>query len=121
MALSLFGQPLIIQDRSTQIIASQTIVTWKDGATIYGELSISNMASVRLAEAQGVKATGTLMLELDAQGRDKYPVEMNTYLKDPKSGVYIRIADTGVVEAGAGAGIINKRQFAVEAVSALPR
>lgn len=121
MALSMFSDTMIIQDRKTQTIAGQVIPIWSNGATIEGELSISNMQSVRLAEAQGVRATGTLLLDLDAMGRDKYPVSMNTFLYHPKSGVYIRVADQGVVEAGSGAGILNKRQYAVEALSALPQ
>lgn len=121
MALKLFEDDLIIQDPITNIVAGQLIVTWVRGAEITGELSISNMESVRLAEAQGVKATGTLMLGLDSQGRDIYPLRMNTFLYHPKSGVYIRIADNGVVEAGRGAGIVNKRQYAVEGLSSMPK
>lgn len=118
---SMFSEDLYIMDRHTQVIAGQTIVNWSKGAAIVGELSISNMQSVRLAEAQGVKATGTLMLELDSQGRDKYPVVMNTYLYAPKAGHYIRVADNGVVEAGTGAGVVNKRMYACEGVTVLPR
>lgn len=122
MALGgMFEEQLIIMDRMSQTIAGQPIVTWANGATIYGELSISNMANVRLAEAQGVRATGTLLLDLDNNGRDKYPVTINTYLYYPKGGHYIRVADMGVVEAGAGAGVLNKRQFSVEGVTVLPR
>lgn len=121
MALSMFQDVLIIMDRRTQTIAGQTIVTWENGSTIQGELSISNMMQVRLAEATGVKTTGTLMLDLDCNGKDIYPVTVNTYLYHPKSGVYVRVADAGVTEAGVGAGVVNKRQFSVEAVPVLPR
>lgn len=124
MALgSLFESDLIVMDRHTQTIGGQLITTWTNGATIQGELSISNMADIRLAEAQGVKATGTLMLPLDRDGRDKYPaIVMNSYLYDPKGQRYVRVADPGVVPSGNQmVGAINKRQFAVEGVSTLPR
>lgn len=119
--MGLFNEKLIIMDRHTQIIQGQPIATWSQGAEIEGSVSISNMETVRLAEAQGVRATGTLMLDLDAHGRDKYPqVTINTYLEYPNGNTYLRVADIGVVEAGEGAGPINKRQFAVEVAAVLP-
>lgn len=118
MALLLFGENWYILDRRTQTIAGQTVTTWARGALVNIKVSISNMAQVRLAEAQGVKANGTAMLPVDSQGKDIYPIGMNTYLENEKTGQYIRIADPGVTESGMS--IFGERQVAVEGVTSLP-
>lgn len=111
----MFEEQLIIMDKRTQTIAGQTIITWEEGARITAKLQISNMQSTLIAQAQGVIPTGYIVV---GKEYEKY-ITMNTYLKNPKDGKYVRVADTGVVEAGEG--IYQERQFAVEVVTALPR
>lgn len=109
-------EQLYIMDRHTQTIAGQTIVNWSEGASITAKLQISNMQSTLVAVAQGVVQTGYLVI---GKQYEKY-ITMNTYLKHPKSGRYIRVADDGVIEAGEGAPF-QEKQYSVESVVALPR
>lgn len=111
----MFEEKLILMNKSTQSGPAGPVVTWSEGAEIEAKLSISNMQDVLIAQAQGVIPTGYLVAD---KKFEKY-ITLDTYLKYPKGNFYVRIADTGIVEAGEG--VFNERQFAVEVVKALPR
>lgn len=102
-------------NKQTQTGPAGPVVTWSEGAQITAKMQISNMLDVQIAQAQGVLPTGFLVVD---KQYEPY-ITLNTYLKWPKSGVYIRVADVGVIEAGEG--IFNERQYAVEVVTVLPR
>lgn len=116
----MFESKLIIMNKQTQTGPAGITVTWSEGATIEAKLSISNMTEILLAQAQGVRASGYLVVDVDKSGKPKYPIEINTYLKFPKGGFYVRVADSGVIEAGEGAPF-QERQYSVEAMETLPR
>lgn len=90
-------------------------VSWYDGETISGALSISNMLETQIAQAQGVKGSGHLVVELETAKK----ITLDTYLKAPKRGEYIHVIDNGIIESGEG--YFQTRQFAVETVRNLPR
>lgn len=106
---------LIIMNRNTQIGPGGLVVTWSEGAEITGTLQLSNMQDTLIAQAQGVRANGTLSID---RSLEKY-ITLDTYLKNPRDGGYVRVADTGIVEAGTP--IFDTRQYSVEGVTALPR
>lgn len=116
----MFEEKLIIMNKTTQQGPAGPVVTWSEGAAIEGKLSISNMQEVLIAQAQGVRPTGYLVVNVDPSGKPTYPIELNTYLKYPRGGFYIRVADNGVIEAGEGAPF-QERQYTVEAMEVLPR
>lgn len=112
----LFSERLIIMNKTTQPHpAGGVAVTWSEGAQITAKMQISNMLDIQIAMAQGVQPTGFLVVD---KQYEPY-ITLNTYLKWPKSGVYIRVADAGVIEAGEG--VFNERQYAVELVTILPK
>ena len=101
--------------RHTQPSPAGVVATWTEGEAIVAKLQISNMLNVQIAQAQGVKPTGYLVIDEAKAGN----IGLNTYLRFPKAEAYVCVADNGVVEAGAG--IFKERQYAVEAVEALPK
>lgn len=107
-------------NKTVQTGPAGPVVSWSPGAEIEAKLSISNMNEVLIAMAQGVRASGYLVVDVDKSGKPKVPIEMNSYLKFPKGGFYIRVADSGVVEAGEGAPF-QERQYTVEAMETLPK
>lgn len=103
-------------DRHTQPSPGGGVaVTWTEGVPITGILQLSNMESTRIAQAQGVRENGTLSVD---RSLEQY-ITLDTYLKNPRDGGYVRVADTGVIEAGEP--ILNTRQYRVEGVTVLPR
>lgn len=116
------SEELYIMDRNTQVIAGQTIVTWKRGAKVYLDVSISNMMDIQLATVQGVIPTGYVAQDLDRFGNVAYPIGTNTYLEFPRAGAYIRITDDGVFPPGEYApGAVNQKQYAAVGIASLPR
>lgn len=115
----MFEEKLIIMNKTTQQGPAGPVVTWSEGAAIEAKLTISNMQDVLIAMAQGVRASGYLVVDVDKSGKPIFPIEMNTYLKYPRGGFYIRVADNGIIEAGEGQ--FKERQYSVEALEVLPR
>lgn len=112
----IFEEELIIMNRTTQPAPGGGItVTWSEGAKITAKMQISNMPETLIAQAQGVVATGYLVVDTSLE---KY-LTLNTYLKYPKGKYYVRITDIGIVEAGER--FFNDRQFAIEQVQRLPQ
>lgn len=102
-------------DKRTQTGPSGTVITWAEGATITAKMQLSNMLNVQIAQAQGVKPTGYLVV---TKSFEKL-IALNTYLKYPKGNVFLRVADNGIVEAGDG--LFQERQYAIEAIAVLPK
>lgn len=112
----MFEEQLIIMRRlDQQSPTGGIVVSWFDGETITGKLQISNMLNVQIAQAQGVRSTGFLAVKNDIAKK----ITLDTYLRFPKGGYYVRVADAGVVEAGDG--VYQERQYSVEVVAELPR
>jgi len=91
------------------------VITWSEGIEITAKLQLSNMMDVLLAQAQGVIPTGYLVVDRELE---KF-LTINTYLWWPRGDMYVRIADSGVVEAGEGN--YKERQYSVESMYNLPR
>ena len=115
----MFDEDLKLMVRHSQQSPAGTVVTWSEGESVRAKVQLSNMRDTLVAQAQGVKPTGYLVVKVDDAGNPIYPIVLDSYLRFPRGGVYVRVADHGVIEAGAG--IYKERQFAVEAVEVLPR
>lgn len=114
----MFEENLYLMDKKTQQGPAGIVVKWSRGAPFKAKLQLDNSMTVQLALAQGVKVSGFLAIPTDPSGKPKVPVGIDTYIEFPKLGLYVRVADTGVVEAGSG--VFKERQYSVEAVTALP-
>lgn len=110
-----FEEPLIIMKQVTQSGPAGPVISWFDGEEITGMVQLPSSLETQIAQAQGVKATGNLALDVEIAQKVKF----NDYLRAPKRGRYIRIADDGNIESGEG--VFKTKQYTVEAVQTLPR
>lgn len=110
-----YSGKLIIMNKSIKQGPAGPVVTWSEGLEITGVLQISNMQDTLIAQAQGVRANGTLSVD---RALENY-ITLDTYLRNPSDKYYVRVADTGIVEAGTP--IFNTRQYSVEGATVLPR
>ena len=110
----MFDEKLIIMVKTPQPGPAGNIITWSEGEEITAKFQVSNMLKVQIAQAQGVKPTGYLVVNMSIADK----IGLDTYLRYPKGGYYARVADNGVVEAGSG--MFGERQFAVEIVQHFP-
>lgn len=111
----MFETELILMERKTQQIPGGTLVVWGDKLKFQGIMQFSNSMSTRIAVAGGVTTNGTLSVPLTMKNKLKF----DDYVKDPKTNMYGRIADGGVVESGEG--IFQTVQYAVQQTNSLPK
>lgn len=116
----LFGEQLYIMDKKTQQGPAGPVVTWSRGAAFEGKMQFDNSIEVLQAQAQGVKVTGYLTVDVDKKGKPIVPLDVNSYVEFPKMDAYARISEPGIIEAGEDPPF-QEMQFSVERIAVLPR
>lgn len=117
----MFEEDLYLMNKKVQSHPTGgTSIVWSRGVAFRAKLQLDNSVSMQVAQAQGVKISGYLALEVNKiTGNPIIPISINDYIEFEKVKLYVRVVDTGVIESGIG--IFNERQYSVEAVATLPR